>query len=97
MTSTRFESSSITSYGATIPKRRRQKIPCVRCSHYHTMQRIDAWVEDADLHTPLIQGPVYRLLRRFGRPFVRRVNRTEWLANALLKPLVNAITRAMIR
>lgn len=74
----------------------RSDIPCSQCHHYQSMRERNDFLRPSDLETPLVQGPIYKLARRFGRPFVRTMNRSRLLSNWVLKPLADTIMNRMI-
>lgn len=76
---------------------RRDDMPCIHCKHYHTMEETGAYVSEADLKSPLIQGPGHEALRRIGRGVVRAINRNDRIANTVVKQLVFGISKVMIK
>ena len=75
----------------------RDDIPCTQCHHYHSMRDRSDFIGPDDLDTPLIQGPMYRLARRFARPFVHAMNRSRLLSNRILRPLADAVMNRLIQ
>lgn len=69
----------------------RDDIPCTQCHHYHSMRDQNEFLSPRDLKTPLTQGPLYTVARRFGRPLVRTVNKSRVLSNWVLKLLADTI------
>jgi MoaA/NifB/PqqE/SkfB family radical SAM enzyme len=74
----------------------RDDIPCTQCHHYQSMRERNDFLGPRDLKTPLIEGPLYKVARRFGRPFVRTANRSRAVSNWVLKPLADAIMSRML-
>jgi hypothetical protein len=74
----------------------RDDIPCTQCHHYQSMRERNDFLGPRDLKTSLIQRPLYKAARRFGRPFVRTINESRALSNWVVKPIADTIMSRMI-
>lgn len=63
-------------------------IPCSTCEHYQSMQTKQTWMQEQDIRGPLASPLILFLVRWLGRPFVWLLNRSDLLANLVLKPAI---------